>query len=44
MPGAVSGRPAVLDVIRRHEVDIEGLTTEEGRLDALYRDLVREGA
>ena len=44
MPGAVSARPALLDLIRQHPVDIEGLTTEEGRLDGLYRDLVKEGA
>lgn len=44
MPGPASVRPALLDAIRRFDVEIEGLTAEEGRLDALYRELVQEGA
>ena len=44
LPGAAAARPALLDVIRRGGVDIEALTTEEGRLDALYRDLVKGDA
>ncbi len=40
MPGPASIRPALLDAIRGFDVDIETLTTEEGRLDALYRELV----
>jgi Cu-processing system ATP-binding protein len=42
MPGPASGRPALLDAIRRFGVDIHGLTAEEGRLDTLYRELVKE--
>jgi Cu-processing system ATP-binding protein len=42
MPGPASGRPVLLDAIRRFDVTIEGLTAEEGRLDSLYRELVRE--
>ncbi len=44
LPGAATERPAQLDVIRRAAVDIDALSTEEGRLDDLYRDLVKEGA
>jgi hypothetical protein len=32
----------VLDEVRRFGVEIRGLTAEEGRLDALYRELVAE--
>ena len=34
--------PRVLDVVRDAGVEIRGLTAEEGRLDALYRELVAE--
>jgi Cu-processing system ATP-binding protein len=44
LPGAASLRPELIELIRQGRVDIQGLTTEEGRLDALYRDLVKEGA
>jgi Cu-processing system ATP-binding protein len=44
MPGAASARPALLDLIRGFDTAIEGLTSEEGRLDALYKDLVKEAA
>jgi Cu-processing system ATP-binding protein len=43
MPGAAATRPALLDALRCFDVDIQGLTAEEGRLDSLYRDLVKEG-
>jgi Cu-processing system ATP-binding protein len=38
--GAASLRPRVLDVVREHGAEVRGLTAEDGRLDALYRDLV----
>ena len=37
---APAARAAVLDVIRASGAAIRGLTAEEGRLDAFYRDLV----
>jgi Cu-processing system ATP-binding protein len=40
VPGTAASRPAVLDLIRNAGVDIVGLTTEEGRLEELYRELV----
>jgi Cu-processing system ATP-binding protein len=40
VPGAASLRPAVIDAVREAEVEIRGLTAEEGRLDDLYRELV----
>jgi len=40
VPGAASDRPAILDVVRSGGGEILGLTAEEGRLDALYRELV----
>lgn len=43
LPGPASGRPQLLDVIRDADADIRGLTAEEGRLDAFYRELVGEG-
>jgi Cu-processing system ATP-binding protein len=42
VPAPASLRPRVLDVIRGFGVEINGLTAEEGRLDALYRELVEE--
>jgi Cu-processing system ATP-binding protein len=42
VPGPAAMRPAVLDIVRAAGVDIKGLTTEEGRLDTLYRELVKE--
>jgi Cu-processing system ATP-binding protein len=42
VPGAPGTRPAVLDALRAAGAEITGLTAEEGRLDALYRDLVQE--
>ena len=43
VPGAARLRPRVLDELRAANVEIRGLTAEEGRLDVLYRELV-EGA
>lgn len=40
IPGPASIRPLVLDVIRQAGGEVRGLTAEDGRLDALYRDLV----
>jgi Cu-processing system ATP-binding protein len=40
VPGPAGTRPAILDLIRESGGDIRGLTADEGRLDALYRELV----
>jgi Cu-processing system ATP-binding protein len=40
VPGGASLRPGVLDVVRNAGAEIRGLTAEEGRLDALYQELV----
>jgi Cu-processing system ATP-binding protein len=40
VPGSAAARPAVLDLIRDAGADIRGLTAEEGRLDAFYRELI----
>ncbi len=40
VPGGASLRPAILDVVRQTGAEIRGLTAEEGRLDALYQELV----
>lgn len=40
VPGPAGARPAVLDAIRAGGGTIVSLTTEEGRMDALYRELV----
>jgi Cu-processing system ATP-binding protein len=42
VPGGAPSRPAVLDEVRNAGVEIRGLTAEEGRLDAFYRELVEE--
>jgi Cu-processing system ATP-binding protein len=42
VPGPAASRPAVLDAIRQGRGVIRGLTAEEGRLDAFYRELVEE--
>jgi ABC-type multidrug transport system ATPase subunit len=42
VPGPASLRPHVLDIVRARGTDVRGLTSEEGRLDALYRELVGE--
>ncbi len=41
VPGPAGIRPAVIDLVRESGATILGLTAEEGRLDAFYRDLVR---
>jgi Cu-processing system ATP-binding protein len=40
VPGGAALRPLVLDAVRALAVEIRGLVAEEGRLDALYRELV----
>jgi Cu-processing system ATP-binding protein len=42
--GAPADRPRVIDVVNRHGAAIRELTSEEGRLDLLYRQLTREVA
>jgi Cu-processing system ATP-binding protein len=42
VPGPSALRPAVLDRLRAAGGVVTGLTTEEGRLDVLYHELVRE--
>lgn len=42
VPGPATVRPVVLDRIRETGAEIRGLTAEEGRLDAFYRELVEE--
>jgi len=42
VPGPPAIRPVVIDVIRTAGIQIRGLTSEEGRLDMWYRDLVGE--
>jgi Cu-processing system ATP-binding protein len=41
IPGAAPCRAAALEAVRAAGVEIRGLTSEDGRLDALYRDLAR---
>jgi len=41
VPGPAALRPAVIDLVRAAGVEISALTTEEGRLDTFYRELVR---
>jgi Cu-processing system ATP-binding protein len=38
--GAPTLRPQVLDIVTRHGIEIRSLTSEEGRLDLFYRELV----
>ena len=40
VPGGALLRPAALDLVRSAGAEIRGLTAEEGRLDALYQELV----
>lgn len=44
VPGPSGMRPSVLDAIRAGGGTILSISTEEGRLDALYRDLVRQAS
>ena len=39
-PGPAHVRPAVLDIVRARGHEIRGLVAEDGRLEALYRELV----
>jgi len=41
IPGAARWRPALLELLIHRGVELSGLVTEEGRLDALYREMVR---
>jgi len=41
VPGAAPCRAAALEAVRAARVEIRGLVSEDGRLDALYRDLAR---
>ncbi len=41
IPGAARQRPALLELLIHRGVELSGLVTEEGRLDALYREMVR---
>jgi Cu-processing system ATP-binding protein len=40
VPGPAARRPAAIDAVRGAGAEIRGLTAEEGRLDALYQELV----
>ena len=40
VPGPATGRPAVLEAVRSAGGEVLSIAAEEGRLDALYRDLV----
>lgn len=40
VPGSARMRAEVIDIVRESGVTIRSLTTEEGRLDTLYRELV----
>jgi Cu-processing system ATP-binding protein len=42
VPGPATSRPSILDIIRSAGAEIRGLTAEEGRLEAFYRELVEE--
>ncbi|HET7292460.1 MAG TPA: ABC transporter ATP-binding protein [Vicinamibacteria bacterium] len=42
VPGEATLRPRVLDLVRGLGVEVRGLVAEEGRLDALYRELVAD--
>ncbi len=42
VPGPAGIRPRVLEAVRALGVEVRGLTAEDGRLDALYRELVAD--
>ncbi len=42
VPCTAAERPAILDAVRQAGAEIQALETQEGRLDALYRELVEE--
>ncbi len=39
IPGAAQARAAALETVRAAHVEVRGLTTDDGRLDVLYREL-----
>lgn len=41
IPGAARQRPALLELLIHRGVELNGILTEEGRLDALYREMVK---
>jgi Cu-processing system ATP-binding protein len=43
VPGPADGRPRILELVRSEGAEIRGLTAEDGRLDALYRELIGAG-
>jgi Cu-processing system ATP-binding protein len=42
--GRADRRPAIVDLVRQAGINIRELTTEEGRLDTFYRELVQEAS
>lgn len=42
--GRADARPAIVELVRQAGIDIRELTTEEGRLDTFYRELVQEAS
>jgi Cu-processing system ATP-binding protein len=42
--GRADARPAIVELVRRAGINIRELTTEEGRLDTFYRELVQEAS
>jgi Cu-processing system ATP-binding protein len=44
VPGPARYRPKILNAVRAEGVEVRGLSAEEGRLDALYRELVVEAS
>jgi Cu-processing system ATP-binding protein len=44
IPGPARARAAALELVRAAGLEIRGLASEDGRLDALYRELAQEGA
>ncbi len=42
VPGPARARPAVLEALKAEGAEITGLTAQEGRLEELYRELVKE--
>lgn len=44
VPGAIQARAAALEAVRAARIEIRGLTSEDGRLDVLYRELAGRAA
>jgi Cu-processing system ATP-binding protein len=42
--GRADARPAIVELVRQAGINIRELTTEEGRLDTFYRELVQEAS